>query len=186
MDTINNERREETVEVLVPAAKDLSWVANDICEKAINDAKEQVHPLIRNAELHQLRKRNEFTQAFKLALEKRIAQKLAIWQPNVQAVFKFDESWMENRDKSWDGSIHLLVKVPRLSNAIKMIGKTLDQSLTRCLKQLGWSRFLKHQSILEIQQVTPNELRHGVSYGAMFYAVHSVPVKVWSPKKPTR
>ncbi len=183
MDTINNERQEETVEVVFPAAKDLSRMANDICEKALNDAKEQLHPLIRNAELNHLRKRSEFVQAFKLALERRIAQNLASWQPNVQAVFKFDESWMETRDKSWDGSIHLLVKVPRLSNAIKMIGKTLDQSLTRCLKQLGWSRFLKHQSILEIQQVTPNELRHGVSYGAMFYAVHSVPVKIWSPNR---
>jgi len=186
MDTINHGRREETVEVIVPAAKDLSRVADDICEKALNDAKEQLHPLIRNTELNHLRKRNEFVQAFKLALERRIAQKLASWQPNVQAVFEFDESWMEIRDKSWDGSIHLLVKVPRLSNAIKMIGKRLDQSLTRCLKQLGWSRFLKHQSILEIQQVTPNELLHGVSYGAMFCAVYSAPVKVWPIKRPIR
>jgi hypothetical protein len=186
MNAINNEHQEETVEVVVPAIKDLGWVANDICEKALNDAKEQLHPLIRNSDLGYLRRRSEFMQAFKLALEKRIAQTLAVWQPNVQAVFKFDESWMENRDKSWDGSIHLLVKVPRLSNAIKMIGKRLDQSLTRCLKRLGWSHFLKHQSILEIQQVTANELRHGVSYGAMFYAVYSVPVKVWPIKRQTR
>ena len=186
MDTINHERRVETVETLVPAAEDLNQVANDICEKALNDAKEELHPLIRNAELNHLRKRSEFVQAFKLALERRIAQKLASWQPNVQAVFKFDESWMEARDKSWDGSIHLLVKVPRLSNAIKMIGKSLDQNLTRCLQQLGWSRFLKHQSILEIQQVTPNELRHGVSYGAMFCAVYSPPEKVWPIKRPMR
>jgi hypothetical protein len=51
------------------------------------------------------------------------------------------------------------------------------------LQQLGWSRFGKRQSILEIQQVTPNELRHGVSYGAMFFAVHNVPVKVWPPNR---
>jgi len=179
------ERREELVEQSIPASKDIGQVANDICEQALNDAKEQLHPLIRNAELNQLRKRSEFVHAFKLALERKIAQTVAAWQPNVQAVFKFDESWMESRN-SWDGSIHLLVKVPHLSNAIQVIGKRLDQSLTQCLKQLGWSRFRKHQSILEIQQVTPNELRHGVSYGAMFYAVYSVPVKVWSPKRPAR
>ncbi len=186
MDIINSERPEETGEVPVPAAKDLSRAANDICEKALNDAKEQLHPLIRNTEINHLRKRSEFVQAFKLALEQRIAQNLASWQPNVQAIFKFDKSWMETRDKSWDGSIHLLVKVPRLSNALRMIGKRLDQSLTRCLKQLGWSRFLEQASILEIQQVTPNELRHGISYGAMFSAVYSVPVKIWSPKKSGR
>jgi hypothetical protein len=59
------------------------------------------------------------------------------------------------------------------------LGKKLDQSLVKYLKHLGWSRFQKRESILEIQQVTPNELRHGISYGAMFYAVYTVPVKVW-------
>jgi hypothetical protein len=89
---------------------------------------------------------------------------------------------MENRNV-WDGSIHLLVKVPRLSNAIKTFGKKLDQNLTYCLQQLGWSRFRTRHSVLEVQQVTSNELRHGISYGAMFHAVYSVPVKVWPLKR---
>jgi len=175
---VNNWRREESIEQMIPAPKDFGQVANDLCEKALNDAQAQLHPLLRSVELDRLDQRHEFIQAFKLALEQRIAQTLVAWQPGVQAVFKFDESWMENR-KSWDGSIHLLVKVPRLSNAIKALGKKLDQSLVKCLKQLGWSRFRRRQSILEIQQVTPNELRHGISYGAMFYAVYSAPVEVW-------
>jgi hypothetical protein len=179
------ERRDKSAEVVVPIAQDFEQVANHICEKALNDAKEQLHPLMKNAELRHLRKRNEFVQAFKLALEKRIAETVAVWQPNVQAVFKFDESWMESRD-AWNGSIHLLVKVPRLSDAIKTLGKKLDQSLTYCLKHLGWSRFHKQQCILEIQQVTPNELRHGISYGAMFYALYNVPVKVWPIKRTAR
>jgi len=184
MNDVGNERREEVAKVAIPAAKDWGRVAEEICEKALNDAKTELHPLVRNTELVHLRKRKEFVQAFKLALEQRIAQKLAKWQPGVQAVFKFDESWMDNRE-SWDGSIHLLVKVPHLSNAIKAFGKKLDQSLTHCLQQLGWSRFQKRQSILEIQQVTPNELRHGISYGAMFHAVYSRPEKIW-PKNGRR
>ena len=178
MNTVGNERWKELAEMAIPAAKDLGQVAEDICEKALNDAKGELHPLIRNTEVAHLRKRSEFVQAFKLALERRVAQKLATWQPGIQAVFKFDESWMENRE-SWDGSIHLLVKVPRLSNAMKVFGKKLDRSLTHCLQQLGWSCFRKRQSILEIQQVTTNELRHGVGYGAMFWAVYTAPVKVW-------
>lgn len=178
MKDVGNVRWEESVEHAVPAVKDFGQAANDICEKALNDAKEQLHPLIRNVELNRLDKRNEFVQAFKLALEHRIARKLTSWQPGVQAVFKFDESWIQNRD-SWNGSIHLLVKLPRLSNAMKALGKKLDQNLVKRLKQLGWSRFHRRQSVLEIQQVTPSELRHGISYGAMFYAVYSVPVKVW-------
>lgn len=172
MNEFSHERREEP-------AEDFEQVANEICEQALDDAKEQLHPLMRNSELQHLRKRDEFTQAFKLALEKRVAQTLARWQPTIQAVFKFDESWIESRE-AWDGSLHLLVKVPHLSKPIKTFGKKLDRSLTYCLKQLGWSRFQNHKSLLEIQQVTLNELRHGTSYGAMFHAVYSVPVKVWS------
>ena len=176
MSDFDNQRLTKPAESV--AVMDLEQIANELCEKALNDAKEQLHPLIRNIELDRLEERSEFVQAFKLALEQQIAQKLATWRPGVQAVFKFDESWMDAR-KSWDGSIHLLVKVPQLSNAIKAFGKKLDHSLVNCLKHWGWSRFRKKPSILEIQQVTPNELRHGVSYGAMFCAVYSVPVKVW-------
>jgi hypothetical protein len=174
----------EATKYFLPDIKTFEEVANDLCENALNDAKAELHPLIRNNELTHLRKRSEFVQAFKLALERRIAQKLAAWQPSVQAVFKFDESWMENRE-SWDGSIHLLVKVPHLSNAMQTFGKKLDRSLTHCLQQLGWSRFRKRQSILDVQQVTLNELRHGIGYGAMFYAVYNTPVKVWPLKGPT-
>ena len=180
MNLFENKRRKDSANIAI--AQDFHQAANDICEKALNDAKEPLHPLIRNTDLFQLRKRSEFVQAFKLALAQRIAQKLAIWTPGSDAVFQFEESWIDNHNV-WDGSIHLLVKVPRLSNTIKTFGKRLDQSLTACLKQLGWSRFRNRQSVLEIQQVTSNELRHGIGYGAMFYAVYSAPVKVWPLKR---
>ena len=178
MSNVNNWRQEESVEYMSPATKDIGQVANDLCEKSLNEAKAQLHPLLRSVEVERLSQRSEFLRAFKSALERRIARKLAAWQPGVQAVFKFDETPTENM-ASWDGSIHLLVKVSRLSKAIKALGKTLDKGLVKHLKKLGWSRFRHRQSILEIQQVTPNELRHGISYGAMFYAVYTVPVKVW-------
>jgi hypothetical protein len=184
MSEIKNWRREETVELVIPAPKDFEQVANDLCENALKEAKAQLHPLIQSVELDRLDKRSEFVQAVKSALEQRIARKLAVWQPGIQAVFKYDETLTGNRE-AWDGSIHLLVKIPQLSNAVKALGKKLDRSLVKYLKQLGWSRFRKRQSILEIQQVTPNELRHGISYGAMFCAVYSKPVKVW-PKNGRR
>ena len=153
-------------------------IAHDLCDKALTDARSQLHPLMQNVNLDRLDKRTEFVQAFKLALEQQLAKRLAAWYPNVQAVFKFDESRVDLH-KPWDGSIHLLVKVPRLSKTLKALGKKLDQSLVSYMKRLSWSRFCERQFILEVQQVTINELQHGVGYGAMFCAVHSVPVKVW-------
>ena len=165
----------------IPASKAWANVVNHICESALKDAKAQLHPLLRETGLNHLNQRDEFVKAFKLALEQRIARSLAMLQPAVQAVFQYDETRMETI-QTWDGSIHLLVKVPHLSNTLKSLGKKLDTSLVKYFRQLGWSRFLMRQSILEVQQVTPQELRHGVSYGAMFCAAHSAPVKVWPEK----
>jgi hypothetical protein len=164
------------------AAKDLEQVATELCERALEDAKCQLHPLLQNSELERLVQRLEFIWAFKRALEQRIARKLAVWEPGVEAVFQFEETRTENW-QTWDGSIHLLVKVPRLSDTLKSLGRKLDRSLVGCLRKLGWSRFQERQSILEVQQVTSHELRYGIGYGAMFSAVYTVPVKVWPQEK---
>jgi hypothetical protein len=171
-------RPEKLAEHGFPVPEDFEQAIKELFEKALEDAKSQLHPLLRNADLDRLGKHTEFAQAFKRSLERGIAQKIAAWQLDVKAVFQFDESWMENRT-SWDGSIHLLVNVPRLSNKLRTIGARLDQSLVNCLEQSGWLRFRNRQSILEIQQVMPDELEHRISYGAMFCAVYSTPIKVW-------
>jgi hypothetical protein len=177
MSTLKNRNQKRSIK-----DNDFEQAANELCETALNDAKGQLHPLLQNTELERLNQRSEFIQAFKSAMEQRIARKLASWQPDVQAVFKYDETRMKNSE-SWDGSIHLLVMVSHLSNGVKALGEMLDQNLVKCLKQLDWSRFQMRQTILEVQQVTPNEVRRGVSYGAMFFAVYTVPKKVWSQNR---
>jgi hypothetical protein len=184
MNSVKNGRGTISEERAIALASDLGQVANDLCEKVLNEAKGHLHPLLRSAEVQRLDQRSDFLQAFKSALEQRIARKLAAWQPGVQAVFAFDKMRMEDI-QSWDGSVHLLVKVPRLSDTIKTLGKMLDRSLVKYLAQMSWSRFQDLQSILEVQQVTPNELRHGVSYGAMFYAAYTVPIKICPQNKQT-
>jgi hypothetical protein len=165
-------------EYQVPAPKDFGQIANELCENALKDAKEQLHPLLRDVRLDRLDERPEFVKTFKRALEQRIARKLAAWYPGVEAVYQFNETSTDDPE-TWDGSVHLLVKVPRLSETLKILGRRLDRSLAKYLSQLNWPRFEKHQSILDVQQVTLSELRHGVGYGGMFSAVYNVPVKVW-------
>jgi hypothetical protein len=178
MRDFDNQGCGKPAEHLLPTPKDFGQIANDLCEKALEDAKEQLHPLLRDAQLDRLDERSEFVKTFKCALEQRIARKLAAWDPGVQAVFQFDETPSENPE-AWDGSIHLLAKVPRLSETLKILGRRLDRSLVKYLRHLNWPRFQKRQSILDVQQVTLSELHHGIGYGAMFHAVYTVPVKVW-------
>ncbi len=181
MNALNNLRWGKHVEHADPLPMEFSQAASSLCAKALEDARACLHPLIRNTEVRLLGQRIEFVRAFKRSLEQRIAQKLASWQPGVHAVYSYDESWMESRER-WDGSIHLLVKVPRLLSAVRSLGTNLDKSFVGHLKQLGWSRFQKRHSVLDVQQVTSSELRHGIGYGAMFSAVHSRPVRVWPIK----
>jgi hypothetical protein len=182
MKDFNQWQQQKRVEHQVPAPKDFVQIASEVCEKALDDAKAQLHPLLRHAQLDCLGERPEFVKAFKRALEQRIARKLAAWHPGIEAVFQFDDTRTE-KPESWDGSIHLLVKVPRLSETVRILGRRLDRSLVKYLRQLNWPRFQKRQSIVDVQQVTLSELRHGIDYGAMFYAVYTVPVKVWPREK---
>jgi len=164
----------------LPSIRELVDAANDLCQEALNEAKGQLHPLLQNAELGRLEQRQEFLKIFKCALEQHLAQKLTVWCPEIQAIFRYEESLRKNTEGR-DASVHLLVKVPCLSEEVDILGKLLDRNLVKSLKQLHWQRFQECQSILTVQQVTPNELRHGTSYGAMFYAVYTAPVKVWPP-----
>jgi hypothetical protein len=178
MRDVNRWLQQRPGELRVPAPKDFGQIVNELCENALKDAKEQLHPLLRGAQLDRLDERPEFVKTFKRALEQRIARKLAAWYAGVEAVFEFDEAPTETPE-TWDGSIHLLVKVPHLSDTLKILGRRLDRSLAKYLRQLNWPRFQQHQLILDVQQVTLSELRHGIGYGAMFSAVYSVPIKVW-------
>ena len=173
-----NRRLDKSEGYDVPRPREFEQVAKDLCDRALNDAKNQLHPLLQNFELNRLDRRCEFVQAFKCVLEQKIARKLAAWYPGIQAIFRYDVAPMNNMGY-WDGSIHLLVKIPCLSKEVIALGKKLDSSLVKRLRLLHWQRFQECQSILEVQQVTPNEIRHRVSYGAMFYAVYNVPSKVW-------
>src|SRR6185436_10696681 len=94
----NDSQREISLEHAVPAQKEIGKAANELCEKALKDAKCQLHPLLQNTGLNRLEQREEFLQAFKSALEQRIARKLATWQPSVQAVFKYEETRTESME----------------------------------------------------------------------------------------
>jgi len=178
MNYVNEQRLNAALEKHTTTPEDFDQIANELCEKALKDARAQLHPLLRSMDPYRLEGRNEFVQAFWLALEQRIAKKLTAWQPRIQAVFRFDET-RPRPDSPWDGSIHLLTKVPRLSKTIQALSQKLDQSLMQCLRGLGWPCFQDRQSVLEIQQVTPQEICRGIGYGGMFFAVYTRPVQVW-------
>ena len=182
MRKIENSCRQESLENIITNPNELKQVANDLCEKALTEAKSKLHPLLQQVELERLDQRCEFLQAFKRALEEETARKLVIWQPCIQAVYKFDAPLGVHTD-CWDNTVHLLVMVPQLLDTIKAFGAKLDRNILKRLKRLGWSRFQNSKSVIEVQQVTAMEVRRGISYGAMFLSLYAAPVKIWPPAR---
>ncbi|GAB4577392.1 MAG: hypothetical protein Fur0022_01230 [Anaerolineales bacterium] len=155
-------------------------VTEELCEKAVMDAKAQLHPLLHQVDLEKLGQRREFVEAFQHSLEGVVAERIALWLPWVKVVYRFDALRRRSTD-DWDNTLHLLILVPQLLPSMNEFGTILDREMLKRLQHLSWSRFQDAKSIVEIQQVTPNELRHGVCYGAMFYSFYTAPTQVWPP-----
>lgn len=174
----NDYYKQEVIEGLIQNPYAFRQGSSELCEKALIDAKTQLHPLLQQVDLEKLGQRREFVEAFRHALESAVAERIVLWLPSIKVVFKFDSSRASSTD-CWDNTIHLLVLVPRLLPSINELGAMLGHEVLERLKRLNWSRFQDSKSIIEIQQVTPYEIRHGVCYGAMFYSFYTAPSQVW-------
>lgn len=168
------------MEGLIQKPYEFKQASEELCEKALIDAKSQLHPLLQQVGLEKLGQRREFVQAFRQALERAVAERIALWLPCVKVIYKFDPP-RGSGIEYWDNMIHLLVLVPRILPGINELGSKLDNEMLKRLKSLPWSRFQDSESIIEIQQVTRNEIRHGICYGAMFYSLYTAPSPVWPP-----
>jgi hypothetical protein len=168
---------EETLEPVLADFQRLKQAVLELCDKSVLDAKAHLHPLLHNEELDKLDSRSEFVQAFKRALEEHMALQLVSWHSCIQAVYGFNATLPQERH--WDNTIHLLVLLPQPLEAIQVMSLMLDVSLVQCLKKLNWSRFQMQESLLEIQQVGPDEVQRGIHYGAMFSSVYNAPYKIW-------
>jgi hypothetical protein len=172
---------EETLEPVLADIQSLKQVATALCDQALFDAKAHLHPLLHNEELDKLDSRSVFVQEFKRALEEHIALQLVSWQPCIQAVYGFKATLPQ--EGHWDNTIHLLVLLEQPLNTIQTLSQLLDHPLVECLKELNWSRFRMHETLLEIQQVTRFEVQRRIHYGAMFSAVYNAPYKIWPQRR---
>ena len=174
----NNLYNQDALEFLLISPQELRQASREVCEKSLVEAKSRLHPLLHQVDVERLGQRPEFVQVFKNALENQVTQQIILRLSYVKAVYRFDNSRARNM-VGWDNTIHLLVLVPQLMSSIQKLGPKLDQEIRQQLKNLNWSRFQLSTSIVEIQQVTPSEIRHGICYGAMFASFYAGPVQIW-------
>ena len=176
----NGYYEQELIENLIKTPSALRLVSRELAEKALIDAKPLLHPLLQQVDLENLGQHREFVQAFKDALERAVAERIFLRLSFVKVVYKFDPP-RGSSTAGWDSMIHLLLLVPRLLPSINELGFKLDSEMLQQLQSLSWTRFQHSKSVVEIQQVTPNEIRRGICSGAMFFSLYAAPVQVWPP-----
>lgn len=162
---------------LIKNQYEFKQTAKDLCEKALVDAKSELHPLLRQVDLDRLDQRCNFLKAFKCALERRVAQQIMLWLPVVKAAYRFDPL-MKNDSQNWDNTIHLLVLVPQIMSPFDELGANLDHEILQQLKDFNWTRFQYSKSLVDIRQVTLYEIHPGICAGAMFYSAYTVPAQI--------
>ena len=171
---------EETLKYLIQDQNRVKEGVKELCEKALACAKNELHPLLQHADLDRLDQRADFLQAFRKAIEIEMAQKITLWVPCTKIVYRFDTTY-SSRVEKWDNIIHLLLVVPQILPSLNNFGKKFDYEMVQHLTALGWTRFQYSKTVVEILQVTLNEIHHGVSYGGMFFSANSVPAQIWPP-----
>ena len=169
---------QDALEFLLTSPQALRQASEEVCEKTLMEAKSHLHPLLRQVDLERLGQRPEFVQAFRNAFENQVTHQIILRLLSVKAVYRFDNTRASNIT-DWDSTIHLLVLVPQLMSSIQKLGPKLDQEIRQQLSCLNWSRFQLNTSVVEIQQVTPREIRRGVCYGAMFASFYAAPTQIW-------
>ena len=86
----NGHYKQEVMEGLIKDSYAFRQGSSELCEKALIDAKTQLHPLLQQVDLERLGQRREFVQAFKHSLEVVVAERIALWLPWVKVVYRFD------------------------------------------------------------------------------------------------
>ena len=86
----NDYPKQEVIEGLLESPYAFRQVVEELCEKALMNAKSQLHPLLQQVDLEKLGQRREFVQGFKEALERAVAERIVLWLPSVKVVYKFD------------------------------------------------------------------------------------------------
>ncbi len=157
-----------------PVVWHLSEVAETIRSEALGLARRTVSNVPAAAPAQVLLLQPRFRAAFKAGLAASVAQVLGANDDRLLAVYTYDQE---------DPVLHLLVLVTQPSAALTAFVAALDRALTADLHALGPTGFADRDSILDVNLITPKEVRLGLGYAVLLSAVSAAPLKVWTRER---
>ncbi len=162
--------------------RNLERLAEGIRDSAVESARNVLHPLLRHLEVRVLGRRPEFVSTFYEALAIAVSRALARMDSHLLAVFRFSSPGETDPSTNVPHPgvpLHLLAITDEIEASQRLPLAGLDRALCSSLCRLGWSRFAGSARLLDINLLTPRELRRGVGYAGLFSAFYSFPHRVW-------
>jgi hypothetical protein len=158
--------------------------AETVREIALNHARKMLRPRDQTAELAILFGRREFVDYFKYALAIEVAQVIASYDRQVQAVYLFEESAnpdaeTEDYPSSPDLTIHLLTLVTSASAALEAFVTSLDRTLTEVLNDLPSEPFAGRTSFLNVIPITEVDIKERRGYAVLLSSIYARPIQIW-------
>jgi hypothetical protein len=161
----------------------LQELVETLNEDAVAQARQKLLPPQRGADLRSLLETPAFLDAFKYGIASGVAKALSENDKSVQAVYVYDPSTNPDSESGVDlpmsATVHLLVRVVRLSAALEAFIATLNRALTAELRNLPSDRFARLESVLDVNLVTEQQVRLGAGYAVLLSSVFAPAIKLW-------
>lgn len=162
--------REQLVEQAL-APTHFSEVVETILEKALDLVRANVPAFKGAAHLETMIQRPDFAGPFRCALAIELAKVIGADNPDVRTVFAYDLSLP---------NLHLIALVSRPTYGHSDYIHALDQALCERMRELRLPDCSARAGMLDVQFVTPQDVRLGIGTTGLLSAVRTAPVRVWA------
>ena len=182
MDTVAK-NLESKVSPQIHQAVELTEVAEKIKDKALDFAKMKLPPLKRDQNLEELFQQRNFFCDFKHGLVEGVCQTIGEYDGKVIESYCFDPDanpdCQSGDEIPLDGTINIILVVESKTAGLDALITSLDRGLTQALKELPIPNLVSYDSVLNIIQVTQNDVENRKGYAALISSLYAPALKVW-------
>lgn len=158
-------------------------IAKRICHQALLETYDKLVPVEQELSLERLFQRRALFQSFKYSLAKGVAETLVTNDKRVRTVYVFEPSANPDAEAEEDlpleATIHLLVVVETTSAALEALIASLDRGLVQCVQALPSPLLADRRSILDVNVVTEEAVRHKTGSANLLSSIFAPPLKLW-------
>jgi hypothetical protein len=182
MDTVTR-NMESRMSTPLHQAVELMDVAEKLRDEALNFAKIKLPPVKKDQRLEALFLDRSFLCDFKHGLIEGVCQTICEYDGKAIESYCFDPDanpdCQSGEEIPIDGTINIILVVESKTAGLDAFVTSLDRGLTQALKELPIPMLASYDSVLNIIQVTRNDVEKRKGYAALISSMHVPALKIW-------